>query len=430
MKKPMSKLSLVLLLTLALIAASCGDNTTSTADTSTDTEAPATTAAPADDMTDDMSDDMSTDTEAPATTAAPADDMADDMTDDMSDDMADDMAMSTPGDGVSVTMARANWSTGYMQAAIYKQLLEELGYEVNEPADQELGPSNFYTALGEGQFDFWANSWMPGHYSWFENELTDGSTVGDKVRVVGEEMLAGGLQGYLTNASIAAEYPGLTIDQINSTPELIELYDQGDTTPGDGKVQILGCPEDWTCDDIISENITFAGWDNIEQTKAGYDAMVAEAVGRAADDIPFIIYTWTPSAYVTELIPGVNASWLAIEESSLLDGSITAAFDQRVDGVAVPASLGTDVCTADPCHLGWVAADILVTANNEFLAANPAAEELFRLVTISVVDVALQNVLYKGGEDTTEDVNRHAADWIESNRAQVDEWLAAARAAA
>ena len=54
-------------------------------------------------------------------------------------------------------------------------------------------------------------------------------------------------------------------------------------------MQILGCPEDWTCDDIINENIAFAGWDNIEQTKAGYDAMVAEAVGRAADGIPFII---------------------------------------------------------------------------------------------------------------------------------------------
>ena len=194
-------------------------------------------------------------------------------------------------------------------------------------------------------------------------------------------------------------------------------------------MQILGCPEDWTCDDIINENIEFAGWDTMEQTKAGYDAMVAEAVGRAADGLPFIIYTWTPSAYVTQLIPGDNAMWLAMEADSVLDGSITPEFDQRVDGVAVPAALGTDTCSADPCHLGWVAADIQVSANNEFLAANPAAEALLEQVKISVIDVALQNVLYDGGQNTTEDVNGHAADWIADNRAQVDEWIATAIAA-
>ena len=49
---------------------------------------------------------------------------------------------------------------------------------------------------------------------------------------------------------------------------------------------------------------------------------------------------------------------------------------------------------------------------------------------ISVVDVALQNVLYEGGEDTTDDVNRHASDWIADNRDAVDQWLAEAKAAA
>lgn len=346
------------------------------------------------------------------------------------DSAADDGGDAQPGDGVSVTMARANWSTGYMQAAIYRSLLEELGYEVNEPAEMEMAPSAFFTALGEGQVDFWANSWYPGHASSWNNELTDGTTVGEKVSVVGEEMMAGGLQGYLTNASIVADYPGLTLDQINDTPELVALYDAGDAQPGDGVVQILGCPEDWTCDDIISETIEFAGWTNLEQQKAGYDAMVAEAVGRAADDTPFIIYTWTPSAYVTQLIPGDNAMWLAMDADSVIDGSITPEFDQRIDGVSVPAALTTETCSNEECHMGFIAADIQVSANNEFLAANPAAAKLFELVTISVIDVALQNVLYDGGENTTEDVNRHAADWIADNRDVVDEWLAAARAAA
>jgi glycine betaine/proline transport system substrate-binding protein len=76
-----------------------------------------------------------------------------------------------------------------------------------------------------------------------------------------------------------------------------------------------------------------------------------------------------------------------------------------------------------------VPADIQVSANNEFLAANPAAAALLEQVKISVIDVALQNVLYDSGENTTEDVNGHAADWIAANRDQVDEWLATAIAA-
>ena len=106
------------------------------------------------------------------------------------------------------------------------------------------------------------------------------------------------------------------------------------------------------------------------------------------------------------------------------------ATDKPLPEQAGVASLGEDTCPGQPCEMGFAAADIRVTANNAFLEANPAAAELFELVEISVIDVAQQNVLYDGGENTEEDVNRHAAEWIAKNRALVDEWLAAARAAA
>ena len=90
-----------------------------------------------------------------------------------------------PGEGVSVTMARADWSTGYFQAYVYRQMLTELGYEVSDPAELELGPSLAYLAMAEGDIDFWVNSWYPGHSSWWAPELPDGSTVGDHLEVVG-----------------------------------------------------------------------------------------------------------------------------------------------------------------------------------------------------------------------------------------------------
>jgi len=332
-----------------------------------------------------------------------------------------------PGEGVSVTMARANWTTGYMQAAIYRQLLEELGYEVSDPADLELAPANAYLAMAEGAFDFWVNSWYPVHSTFLTGEMPDGSLVNEHVSVVGQEMLAGGLDGLLTNKSLVEEHGITTFDQIVADDALFELYESSDPNPGDGVLQILGCVVGWGCYEALAQTIVIAGYgDRVEQLDVGgYDAVIAEAVSRAESGTPFIAYTWTPSGYVTQLIPGVNAMWLAHEPDKLHDGSM----DNPDAAVNRPASLDPDVCTSDPCWLFRESSDILVTARNDFLVENPAAAKLLELVQISVVDVALQNVLYDGGENTSSDVNRHAADWLAANRATVDEWLAEARAA-
>ena len=122
-------------LALGLIAGACGsdgDDGASSSDSSS--AAVATTAAPA------------------ATTAAPA-----------AAEPADD---SLPGEGVSLSMCRADWASGYIQAEIVRQILQTAGFEVSDPAEIELGPSNAFTAMAEGSCDFWANSWYPGHFSW------------------------------------------------------------------------------------------------------------------------------------------------------------------------------------------------------------------------------------------------------------------------
>ncbi len=391
---------LSILLVFGLVAAGCGND---------DDDEPG--AAPA-------ADDAQAADDAPAPDDAPA---ADD-----EPAAADEMNM-TPGEGVSVTMARANWTTGYMQAAIYHHLLEELGYEVSEPADLELAPANAYVAMAEGAFDFWVNSWYPNHDPFLNGEMPDGSLVNEHVSVVGSEMLAGGLEGLMTNKSLVDEHGITTFDQIVNDDALFELYESTDPNPGDGVLQILGCIEGWGCYVALAETIELAGYGGkVEQLEAGgYDAVIAEAVSRAESGTPFIAYTWTPSGYVTQLIPGVNAMWLAHEADKVHDGST----DNPGFAVDAPASLGTDVCTNDPCWLFRNSADIKVTANNDFLTANPSAARLFEVVQISVVDVALQNVLYDGGENTTDDVNRHASDWIADNRDTVDGWLADARSA-
>jgi glycine betaine/proline transport system substrate-binding protein len=399
--KRTSKL-LALLAAVTLIASACGDSTDDT------TAAPATTVA---------------------TTAAPA---------------------ALPGEGTTITMGRADWATGYFQAAVYQALLEELGYSVTDPSELELGPSLAYLSMAQGDFDFWVNSWYPGHISWWAPELPDGTKVGDHLIAYGPtpdtagefasnftntggELVAGGLQGYLVTKAFADEYGLKTLDDLNNNADALAAFDATDPVPGNGIADIYGCQESYTCDNIITNQIAFSGWENIQQTIAGYDAMVAEAIDKANSDTPMVIYTWTPSAYITQLIPGDNVVWIGVED--VIDDSNPTGQDggEGHDQRPGTANIGEETCpvAADlgTCQLGWIAADIMVTANSDFAEANPVAAALFNVVSLPIIDVSLANVEQDNGMNTNEDIKSLAAKWIEDNRSTVDEWIAAALAA-
>ena len=374
----------IILLALAtLVVAACGDGDDNAAPT-------ATTQA---------------DASAPDNTVADMDDA-----DDMDDDMMDDMSM--PGEGVSVNMARANWSTGYFQAEVYKALLEDLGYEVSDPSQAELGPDIFYVGLAGGDFDFWVNSWFPIHHNFLAGELADGSTVSDHVSIVGEEMLAGGLQGFMADKATADANGVVDLSDIGDNPAVAALFD----TDGNGKADLFGCNDGWGCQIVINDTIAQNGWeDTIEQVSGDYSALWLDVVARYERGESVLTYTWTPSAYITQLVPGRDVIWL----------SVPNPLDSQRGAAALPA----DQCPGQPCEMGFTAADILVTANNDFLTANPSAGVLFEQVKIGVIDVALQNVRMDGGENSQADIARHAQEWIEANQDTVDGWLAAARSA-
>ncbi len=324
-----------------------------------------------------------------------------------------------PAPAGSVTMARANWSTGYMQAAIYAALLAELGFEVTNPADLELAPSNAYLAMANGEFDFWVNSWFPNHDHFLAGEMHDGSLVSDHLTTLGWEMRRGATQGLVISKSLAEDHGIRTLDQIVNDPDLFIMFDHSDSTPDDGVLQLLGCPEGWGCHDNIKTIIEDLGWTNVEQLEvASYDTLITEAISRDEAGIPYIALTWGPSAYLVDLRPGDNVVWLSIADDYRSPYQTTG-----------PATMDDGHCSADQCNLGWDLADIRVTANNDFLAANPTAARLLELVEINPIAVAVQSVAYQLGEDTDADVRRHAAQWISEHRDMVDHWLAAARRA-
>ena len=292
---------------------------------------------------------------------------------------------------------------------------------MSDPADAELGPSLAYLAMAQGDADFWVNSWYPNHNSWLGGEMPDGSLVNDHVRRIGGLLADSALQGYLITKSFADEYGIATLDDLNNDPAALAAYDAVDIDPGNGAADIYGCPESWTCDDVIESQIAFSGWENIQQVLAGYEAMAADAIAKAEAGEPTVIYIWTPSSYIAQLRPGDNVYWLGVEE--VLDDSNPLG---REGGEGWDQRPGTAPIGAEACHVGWKVADIVASARHDFLDENPAAAKLLEVVNLNIVDVTQQIVEHENGAD----IDALVSQWIADNQDQVDAWIAEAMAAA
>ena len=360
---------LTILVVFGLVVAGCGND---------DDDAPSAGPAPVEETPD-----------APEDTAAP---------DDAGEPMDED-PMALPGEGVSVSMARANWSEGYMQAAIYRALLQELGFEVSDPSEAELGPAVLYPAMGEGEFDFWVNGWFPIHATLIEN-----AGLSDVVQPIGSQISAGALQGFIVDKATADANGVTKMGDIGDNPEVAALFD----IDGNGKADLMGCDDGWGCHVVINDTIAQNGWeDTIEQVSATHAALFADSLGRFNRGESILQYVWTPATFTAKLVPGEDVIWLSL--------------DNPVQDAVV--DLPADQCPGQPCRMGFDPADIRVVARNDFLMANPAAAKLFELVTIPTVDVLLYALSYEGGANSEADVREAAAQWISDNRANVDQWL-------
>lgn len=315
-----------------------------------------------------------------------------------------------PGDGTSVTIARANWSTGYFQAQLYATLLDRLGYEVSDPSTSDLSSDELFEAVALGDADFSPNGWFPN--SQLERQLPDDTTIGDRLSPIGEEMASGAIQGLLIDSGSAKDYGITDLAQIAADPELVAVFD----LDGNGKADIFGCPEAWNCDDAIDEIISaVGGTDSIEQIRNDYNENFSAFNRRVQAGEPALAYTWTPNFTVALLRPGKEVQWLS-----------TGIAASDVQGM----EMLPDQCTASPCYTGWETSDIRVVANNDFLDREPAAAALFRAVRIPAEDVFIQNLEMDRGADSPEDIQAAVDRWIQNNRALVVDWLAYARSEA
>jgi glycine betaine/proline transport system substrate-binding protein len=314
------------------------------------------------------------------------------------------IAQDQPGEGVTINMAQATWDTGWFHAEIYRQLLQELGYDV--PTITTLDNPPFYQAVSQGDMDLWVNGWFPLHNS-YESTFSNGA---EKVGAVAE---GGALEGYLVDKAAVEEF-GITSLEDFKRPEVKEAFDRN----GDGRADLVACPPGWGCEINIEHHMdAYELRDHINPIKAGYAASMADAVAAYQNGEHILFYTWTPNWTVNELVPGEDVMWIEVPEVDLPDMSLADA--ATLDGV--------EGCVSDPCTLGFPANDIVPVVNSAFIEENPAVGALLEAVEIPLADIFAQNAAMNAGED---DIEAQAAQWIEDNRDAVDGWLEEARAAA
>lgn len=308
-----------------------------------------------------------------------------------------------PGEGVRVRSAHSNWIEEHFQTAIVNLGLEELGYEIKEP--KELDYPAIHLAVANNDLDYTPVHGETAHQKFFDNSGGE-----EKLQKVGI-LMSGMVQGYQIDKKTADKYNITSLEQFKN-PEIVKLFD----FDRDGKANLTGCNPGWGCELVIEHHIdTYGLRDTFEQDKGQYTALLADTITRYKQGKPVLLYAYNPHWISSVLVPDKDVVWLEVPFTSLPEyqGKLTEE-DTLVEGK----------------NLGFAKGRYRIIANKKFLEANPVAKRWFELVKIPVEDINTESLRIKDGEDSPEDIRRHAEEWVEKNQELWDSWQEEAKQAA
>lgn len=276
--------------------------------------------------------------------------------------------------------------------------LEKLGYEV-EKIKTVSPPVLLHVAIGNGDLDFTTSHWEKLYDKFFERG--GGLQKLEQVGVITPNLL----QGYKIDKKTADKYKIINLAQLKD-PKLAQMFD----TNRNGKADIVYCPVGSGCDEVIENHLKAYGLqDTVEYARGDIDTQIADTIARYKQGEPVLYYIWTPSWLDEDM---KDVAWLEVPFTSY------------------PKSMGkyTEKDTSfKGKNLGFAVDRLRIVANKEFLKANPAARRLFELVQIPLEDISAELHLIHKGEDTPEDMRRHAKEWIQKHQQLFDSWVEEAR---
>ncbi|MEM8638039.1 MAG: glycine betaine/L-proline ABC transporter substrate-binding protein ProX [Cyanobacteria bacterium P01_G01_bin.54] len=306
----------------------------------------------------------------------------------------------SPGEGTTVRASNSDWIEEQFLTEIINIGLEDLGYTLEEIRQADYAALN--VSIANGDLDYTVGFYRPGHDAFFENAGGE-----EKLEILGQVVLGGGIQGILIDKETAEAYAINNLRQLQD-PEIAKLFD----SDGDGKANLVGCQVGWKCGEIIDHQIeAFNLGDTVEHIQGAYSALIADVLARHSQNEPVLYYAYNPHWLLSTLKPGEDATWLEVPFTTLPeDFSSLSEVDTTVDGK----------------NLGFPIIVQHVLANQTFIDENPVARRWFEVVEIPVADVNAESILIKDGEDSPEEIRRHAEAWIENNQSLFDSWLKAA----
>lgn len=293
-------------------------------------------------------------------------------------------------------------STGRTDHQLIYEVIEEglaaLGYKNNEMLTGAY-PA-IHLSIGQGDADYTAVHWKPLHNEFFENGG------GDDAMVRMGPMYTNAMQAYFIDKATADKHSITSLEQMKQ-PEIKALFD----TNGDGMANLTGCNPGWGCEKVIEHHLdAYKLRDHINHDKGAYFALMADTIERFKAGQPIFYTTWAPNWIMGTLKDGEDVVWLNAPFSSL------------------PGGQDANTEWPDGRNPGFGSNDNYVLVNKSFAEANPKVMAFFEGLRIPVSDLSGMMTRMNNGEDSPEQLEQIAKDWIVANQAEWDALIAKASA--
>lgn len=287
----------------------------------------------------------------------------------------------------------------------------QLIYEVIEDGLTALGMNTeemltgaypaIHLSIGQGDADYTAVHWVPLHNEYYEN------SGGEDAFLRAGPTYTEAMQGYFIDIK-TAEAHGITSLEQMKDPAIAAIFD----TDGDGLANLTGCNPGWGCEKVIEHHLdAYELRDHINNDKGEYFALMADTIERYEAGEPVFYTAWAPNWIMSVLAPGEDVVFLNAPFSSL------------------PGNDAADTVWSDGRNPGFGANDNYILVSREFAEANPGAYAFMDGLSIPISDLNGMMVRVNNGEDSAEQIEAVARDWIAANQATFDALVAEAAAA-
>ncbi len=304
-----------------------------------------------------------------------------------------------PGMGVTVRLGVSSLPEELFQAEIVGIGLNRLGFKT-APIVQVAYPL-LTTAIANGDLDIFPSFADPPHEPFFVNAGGN-----EKLRKVGT--IFRGVMGYQIDKRTADRYNIRNLAQLRD-PKIAALFD----TDGDGKANLIGCDPGWGCELAIENHMDAYQLRKTVSVKQGnYAALIAEMLVRYREGKPVLFVTWSPFWLGKVLEVQKDVVWLEVPFTSY------------------PATAGrvtAENTTVDGKNYGYPVVHSRAVVNRKFLETNQAAGRFLEMVKISPDDINQESLRVNKGENSGDDVRKHAGEWAQQHDKEFQAWLAEAR---